>query len=49
MRAATEAYFFAVLVILGQPLRVRIHGLLASATLGMFALTLASEVGKARA
>jgi hypothetical protein len=49
MRAATEAYFFAVLVILGQPLRVRIHGLLACTTLGMFALTLASEVGKARA
>lgn len=49
MRAATEAYFFAVLVILGHDYRVRVHGLLACSTLGLFTLTLVSEAGKARA
>jgi hypothetical protein len=49
MRAATEAYFFAVLVILGHDYRVRIDGLLVCSSIGVFALTLASEAGKARA
>jgi hypothetical protein len=49
MRAATEAYFFAVLVVLGHDYRVSVDGLLVYSSLGVFALTLVSEAGKARA
>ena len=49
MRAATEAYFFAVLVVLGHDYRVSVDGVLVCSSVGVFALTLVSEAGKARA